>query len=485
MRPRLLFLALVVPGVMACQGGIDGYDNCAGGQCISPNNNSTKNSNNVNGNNNLSPGVDAGTHPPGVDGAQFPPGKDSGVKPPSKLPDCKKDTDCVPPYVCHAKAGKCVPPSSRNADPCDPIEGIGCTPPKLCISGICLPPPGACTSNLNCPMGYICKNGTCVWGSSVPPGCGPKKPCPSGKLCVNGKCVPKKNCTLPNINDRLKGRWRLDSTLHVRDGLKGFTKGLLSVSTSMNNIITGHFKISGVPSFVSSLVASLLKNTIKKYVPGWAQQVITFLANVDDAIDDTRIISMETYKPAGHALYVGSSEWIRVEFEFKGVKVSSTPQNIPGLGSVKTSGYTAREICGIFMIDRHKIKNAIGKIYRWAVEALITGISCATPNTPCYKSINAMFNDLVNCSALAKAVGGSFGLESVVLAACQSQKQTLVNSLISQLNQLSVSMTFMSLAGQCNVQTGNTFVHGKWYGVLGGTYGNGNFEGTFKGNLQP
>ncbi len=405
-----------------------------------------------------------------------------------KLPDCKKDTDCKPPLVCHVKGGKCVPPEAKQNGTCDPVEGINCPTGFICVAGICIKPPGACQNNSGCPTGWICKNGVCV-KQGGPGGC-PNVPCPTGQVCINGKCIPKQQCKIKKSPTRMKGKWRLDSQLKVRDGLKGFSKGLLGMATTLQNVIDGKFSIGGLPSWASSLVGGLLKNAIKQYVPPWGTNVIQLLAHIDDAIDDTRVVSMEYITDLGNYQYTGHSEWILVEFEWKGQKVSNKPQNIPGVGKLKTTNYTAREICGVFFIDKHKVKNQIGHIYKWAVEALITGISCAMKNTPCYKTIQAMFGALINCPALAKAVAGGTsmvpGLEQMVLAACQSQKQTIVKMMVDELNKLAANMTYMELAGSCDITGKNdTLSNGKWKGTLGGAYGAGNFEGTFKGNRMP
>jgi Cys-rich repeat protein len=347
-----------------------------------------------------------------------------------------------------------------------------------------MPPPGACVTNDECPAGFICTSGVCKPDTKGQPGCVDNANCPSGQVCINGDCKPKNVCNIPHAQDRMGGTWRLDSKLHVRDGLKGFTKGLLGAATTLQNIIDGKFSIKGVPSFLSSIIGSILKNMIQQYVPPWGKEVISLLAIIDDVIDDTRVISLEHIKPLGNDSYTGHSEWEGVEFEFKGVKVSSPPQNIPGLGKVTTGSYTAREVCGVFFFDKHKVKNGIGQVYRWAVEAIITGVSCLNKNTPCYGSINAMFNDVINCPMLASSVAGQNGypgLEALVLAACSSQKSSFINLLVNELNSLSVNMTYMSLKGKADIQNQHTMVNGKWYGVLGGALGKGNFEGSFSG----
>jgi hypothetical protein len=349
-------------------------------------------------------------------------------------------------------------------------------------------PPGACSTNDECPAGYICTSGICKPDSKGQNGCKTNSNCPSGQICINGDCKPKGVCNIPHAKDRMKGNWKLDSKLNVRDGLKGFSKSLLSFASSLQKVINGNFSIKGVPSFLSSAICSLLQGMINQYVPPWGKQVIQLLATIDDVIDYTRVVSIEHLAPQGNDQYTGWSTWQLVEFEFQGVKVSTPPQNIPGLGKVETTKYTAREVCGVFFIDKHKVKNSIGKLYRYAVEALITGISCSMNNTPCYNSINTMFNDLIKCQQLGNAMAqqNTFpGLAQLVYTTCVTQKQTLIQELIKALDDMAAKMTYMSLKAKADIANNNKLVNGKWYGALGSTYGKGNFEGTFWGVRMP
>lgn len=435
-------------------------------------------------NNNNTPENGQGTNDPNQP-ATTPTNPNNGGTP---LPGCTADTDCKAPNVCNTAAGKCVSPAAKNNGPCDPIEGTSCPSGQLCISGVCMSPPGGCGSNDECPAGYICQSGACVPDTKGQNGCKDNSACPSGQICINGDCKPKGVCNIPHAKDRMKGNWKLDSKLHVRDGLKGLSKGLLSTATTLQNIINGSFGIKGLPSFLSSIIGSLLQGMINQYVPPWGKQVIQLLANIDDVIDDTRVVSIEHIAPLGNDMYTGWSTWQLVEFEYQGQKVSTPPQMIPGLGKVETTKYTAREVCGVFFIDNHKVKNGIGQIYRWAIEALITGISCSMQNTPCYQGINQMFNDLIKCQQLANAMAGQNsypGLNQLVLATCNSQKQTFINLLVKELNDLTANMTYMSLKAKANIVNSNTMSGGKWYGVLGGVYGKGNFEGDFTAVKMP
>lgn len=403
-------------------------------------------------------------------------------------PGCTADSDCKSPNVCNTAAGKCVPPSAKNNAKCDPIEGNGCPTGQVCLSGVCMPPPGTCATNDQCPAGYLCVSGKCQVDTKGQPGCSSNSNCPSGQVCVNGTCKSQGVCNIPHAADRLKGNWKLDSQLHVRDGLKGFTKGLLSLSSTLQNIIDGKFQISGVPSFLTAIIGPLVQSMIQQYVPPWGKEAIKLLATIDDVIDDTRVVSLEQIQALGNDQYTGFSTWQLVEFQYQGKKVSTPPQNIPGLGPVTTTSYAAREVCGVLFIDQHKVKNSIGKVFRWAIEALLTAITCTSSSTPCYTSLTPMFNALIDCPKLAQAVGGAnsyAGLSSLVFAACQAQKQTFISLLVKELDDLALKLTYMSLKGKADILSANALGNGRWYGALGGTYGSGNFEGTFSGVRQP
>jgi hypothetical protein len=403
-----------------------------------------------------------------------------------KLPDCASDAECTAPYLCNPTVGKCVPPSAKNSGPCDPIEGNNCPAGQQCISGVCIPPPSGCQTNENCPAGYMCVSGACVpGGANGQPGCKADSECPAGQICLSGDCKPKEVCTIPHAPNRLQGAWSFDSQLHVRDGLEGFTKGLLNVASTLQKIIEGKFTVSGVPSFLTSILGSFIQDLVKQYVPAWGQSVIALLADVNDVIDDTRVVSTETITALGNDLYAGTSVWNLVEFEYKGVKVSTAPETIPGLGKVTTDSYSAREVCGVLFIDNHKVKNSIGKLFRWAIEAILTGVTCTNNSFTCYKDLT-MFNAVIDCQGLADGITNAAqsntalaGLDLVVLGACVAQKQSLITTIMTELDELALKLTYMSLAAKANIASANQLGSGKWYGTLGGAYGKGNFEGTF------
>ena len=74
---------------------------------------------------------------------------------------CEDTGDCNAPFVC--LNGICVGP--KNPDyVCDPIEGASCAgDDEVCVGGVCVINPGDCTTDDDCPLGYICDgSGECV-----------------------------------------------------------------------------------------------------------------------------------------------------------------------------------------------------------------------------------------------------------------------------------------------------------------------------------
>jgi len=97
--------------------------------------------------------------------------------------NCSVDGDCPPGYSC--VGGVCVYiPCSDDTD---------CSHPQwtmVCENGFCFP---SCSNvDGSCPSGYECVDGICLPGGVHPIGeCGPAGECPSGYVCVDGYCVPK------------------------------------------------------------------------------------------------------------------------------------------------------------------------------------------------------------------------------------------------------------------------------------------------------
>ena len=403
---------------------------------------------------------------------------------------CKSTADCNPPLICQTTTGKCLKGTGKA---CDPVEGTGCAPDEVCIGQECAKLPGGCTDNSACPSGFKCVGGKCVPQGKPPTGgCVTNKDCPSGQACINGVCKPKGGCKIVHKPDRLKGTWKFDSMLHLRDALNPVLKGVLGTAGTLSTIINGKFSIKGVPSFINKIVQKYLKSLVSKYVPPWGQQLITALGAINDIANDMRVLSTVQTTSAGTDAYINSEQWNLVEFKFQGKKISSPPSAIPQVGQVQVSNYMSYEVCGNYTINKHKIKNKVGGIVKWAIETALALVTCNVKGVPCFNSVTQALNQSINCAMLGMQVdqmvqslwSGAPSVASIIAAACNSEKNKLINKLNKELNNLSVKLSLLELSGTVAIPSpgaDHKLSGGKWNGVLAG----GNFKGEFSATKGP
>ena len=422
--------------------------------------------------------------------------KNGKCEPPVTAPPtgCKSNADCAPPTICNTATGKCLKSTGKA---CDPIEGTGCPPGQICIGRECAELPKTCKDNSACPSGFVCVAGKCVPAGKPPTGgCVTNSGCPSGQVCVNGVCKPKSGCKIVHQPDRLKGTWKYDSMLHLRDALAPVLKGILSTAGTLNTIISGNFSIKGVPKLINSIVSKYLKKLVGKYVPPWGQQLVSALSAINDICDDMRILSTVHTTSTGSDSYVNSEQWNLVEFKFQGKKISSPPSAIPQIGQVKVSNYTSYESCGTLYISKHQIKNKVGGIIKWAIETALSVVTCSVKGVPCYNSVTQALTQAINCQQLAMQLdmavqslwSGAPSVASIVAQACNSQKTNLINKLNKELNDLTVKLSLLELSGVVTIPNpgaDHKLSGGKWNGVLGSGVAKGNFKGDFSATKGP
>ena len=422
--------------------------------------------------------------------------KNGKCEPPVTTPStgCKSNADCTSPMICQISTGKCLKGTGKS---CDPIEGTGCPPGEICIGRECAVLPKTCKDNSACPTGFICVGGKCVPAGKPPTGgCVTSKDCPVGQVCVNGVCKPKSGCKITHKPDRLKGTWKYDSMLHLRDALAPVLKGILSTAGTLNTIISGNFSIKGVPKLINSIVSKYLKKLVGKYVPPWGQQLVSALSAINDICDDMRILSTVHTTSTGSDSYVNSEQWNLVEFKFQGKKISSPPSAIPQIGQVKVSNYTSYESCGTLYISKHQIKNKVGGIVKWAIETALSVVTCSVKGVPCYNSVTQALTQAINCQQLAMQLdmavqslwSGAPSVASIVAQACNSQKTNLINKLNKELNDLTVKLSLLELSGVVTIPNpgaDHKLSGGKWNGVLGSGVAKGNFKGDFSATKGP
>jgi len=412
--------------------------------------------------------------------------------PPTTPPTgCTSDADCAPPTICQTTTGQCLEPTGNN---CDPVEGTGCAPDEVCVGAKCAKVPSGCTDNSVCPPGWLCQAGTCIPGGQPPTGgCTTNKDCPANNTCINGQCKPKSTCNIQHDADRLKGTWQYDSTLHLRDSLSGVLKALLSTSGVLRDIIEGTFSISGIPSFISSIVKKYLKQLIDQYVPPWGQQLIIALGDINDIVDDMRVLSTVQTTSVGNDSYVNSEQWDLVEFDYKGQKISSPPAAIPQIGQVKVPTYSSHEVCGVLFIDKHQVNNVVGGLIQWAINTALSVVTCSVNSVPCYGSVDQALQQSINCQMLGMQLdqvvksiwSGAPSVAMIVIQACENEKQKLIQLLNQELAGLTTKLSLLELSGTVNIPNppgDNVLSGGQWTGVLGTGIAKGSFKGDFKAN---
>lgn len=114
------------------------------------------------------------------------------------FPACHQDLDNISGYIKTLSNTKFFPKSEVlaynehlvNNEPC--IDDIECPPGYVCKNGDCMLASNNCNNN-NCGSGYICINGVCTPNTPGPPNtpetisnCFP--PCPTYMYCNDGDC---------------------------------------------------------------------------------------------------------------------------------------------------------------------------------------------------------------------------------------------------------------------------------------------------------
>ncbi|MBW2736156.1 MAG: hypothetical protein JRH20_27540 [Deltaproteobacteria bacterium] len=409
--------------------------------------------------------------------------------PPGPTPSgCSTNAQCQPPTICDAQTGRCLEPTGGQ---CDPIEGTGCTKDEVCIGGLCAHLPAGCVNNAECPATWVCAGGSCApAGAPTGGGCLRPEDCPDNETCINGDCRPKSVCNILHDPDRLKGTWQFDSRLNLSDALGGFVGSIMGASEALRDLVDGDFGIDGIPSFLQKTVGKYVSKVMHKYVPPWTQSMIVTLGNLNDVIDDMRVVSTVQVNPVGPDRYVCSERWELLEFEYRGTKISSPPSAIPEIGDIKIENYTSAEVCGEWFLGRHAVKNKVGGLIKWALEAALNIGSCVSSDVPCFSSIEHALMVGVECGMIGMQIDqlimsmfpSAPSIANFVSAGCEAAKVLAASQLSEGLEGLKTKLTFLELSGTVKLPTpgqDTKLENGVWNGTLGYPLLKGDFDGSF------
>ncbi len=401
---------------------------------------------------------------------------------------CQTNDDCPGMYVCDTQSHTCTLPTDGKR--CDPfnVAAQPCPDGQICKDGYCQDPNITCQNNDDCAAGQECVAGQCLYPGG---GCQTSNDCPGGQVCLNGVCMDADSCYPAGHNPRrLGGTWNFDSMLHLDEAVGGFTGAILGASHVLRDIILGNWQIGGLPQWLVDALNALLQRLIQEYVPPWAQQAIIVLGDIDDILDDMRVYSTVNLVAMGNNEYYGAQHWDLVVFEYRGQMIQSPPEDIfSNTGNFEVEDFSSREICGMFYIDRFYVRNGIGGLFRWAVDAAVTGVTCTSDQSECYYSLEEMLTDIIDCDSVATSFDemvhdmwpNAPSVYDAAFAACNNYKTDAINEIIDALDDIETKFKMMSLRGIADIQDDSHLNDGHWYGTFTGATGIflGNYTGEF------
>lgn len=414
--------------------------------------------------------------------------------------DCARDVDCAGGNVCRRVDGvlRCVPPGAITTDG-GVLGCTDCSPPNECRAGICIAPDpggavcefdpecsrdgsticvsGRCTANpcpggmcacmhtLDCPVGRVCTGGMCVPRPGGD-GCIVDLDCPMGDLCEGGECIPGGMCTV--VNPDLAGTWNVTDHLPLGDALPGLVSGLLGAGHALFDFFSGSDDF-GLPGFIASIV----RDTLRGYLPPWVFTLLDFLAEADDVLRVWNVTETWTLMPTtvvDH--YRGHHDWRFVEFTYRGRVVRADPATLGRDWSVLPDDFDAAATCGVLVIDRHDLNVDVRRIILWLLDTMTYELSDHAYLTlaDAMSSVATGFCDEVDY--IATGVDSILG--AVARGACESTLSRLIDDLIRELTAATIGMD-VTIKGHVPIVSSRSMTPGVWEGTFAG----GDFVGDF------
>lgn len=346
-----------------------------------------------------------------------------------------------------------------------------CAPGQICIGGRCTVSDGG-TCDLSrdrpCPFGYRCTDrGTCEPAFGNP--CGE---CPEGYVCNDniGGCVPvdpecedefdcpdafecrEGICISDDDSFDITGRWFTRHHFGVRDALPGWMDTLATAFRGANQVL--HGQLGGVPSWVNSI----LKSLVDAYIPPWVVTLVYLGDSMLTIFSDLRAEGEMMLTQTSPGLVRGEEYWVSFIFHFLpqcGSNVSGDLRNPPPCSrfdvytselegtdaAVNVKPFWARVGGSTAIFDRREVDMAFQGLLKYALDQfalMMTG----------YPTFEEALPHMIDCQGLNSSIGGSFDITPICIIAVAAAGAMISDALRgAQTNQRDV----LSFAGRATI----------------------------------
>jgi hypothetical protein len=322
------------------------------------------------------------------------------------------------------------PPSECDTDPASRLGGwcefaAECCEGQVCLSAQCAEVGLiACTTHDDCPVAYLCVEGTCQ-------GCASDLDCGPFAVCIDGVC---EGDTCPDTAPAIAGVWDFDSRLNVTEAVSDFVLTIGDAAAEACDWIDDFGFLAGLPA--------------------WAPDLICLIGDIVALMHDMEVEHTTTIVDIGPVTWSARDHWDRVVFDPDGDAIAVDPDDMEC--PITVDNFEVTYSCGLFYLDRHEVHLAVNGL----VMLLLDAAACIAMDH-------------------AWGCGWDAALDQVCAGIDDPFLRSTCEGLLAELviPDPCFSPTTMTLAGTA-LPTGPDALVGDWAGTLGGD----DFTGTFTAN---
>jgi hypothetical protein len=369
-------------------------------------------------------------------------------------PVCVDDADCLEDERC--RYGQCVAVMVQGA-PC--YSDGDCRAEETCVAGLCsdcelrnCP----CTNLEDCPEGFVCNEGACRCRG---PGCGdaPEVPCTTEPPPV-------------------QGAWTLYTTYRFREALPALLdEGFRLMGPVARYLSEGLFDgFSFDIPIIGHSLAEAANAISAALIPRWVGELLATFADFDEILSTVRVIQDMTLwpSPTPHQ-YTGEMSIREVEMTWHGEVHRGRFEELTSY-RVDAEPIVADAICETFFVRRHHVGFAMGKVVRWALDVVTTGVSEGEHFSleESLVELGETCHDVAEVTdGLARDMIGGAGLPTpnvyqIVRSACEAGFYPTVGALIAWLDGLYLRLELTEAEGYAAITDDRRLDQGHWEGTL-------------------